>query len=75
MEAGSDTTAIFLQSLIFCLVACPEVQIRAQRELDGVVGRDRSPRFEDFDSLPYVDAVIKEVCVPCYPLYRLINWR
>ena len=64
MEAGFDTTSIFLQFLISCLVAFPEVQARAQKDIDRVIGRDRSPRFEDFDNLPYIDAIIKEASVP-----------
>ena len=39
----------------------PEVQRRAQEEIDRVVGTDRLPGFEDRDNLPYVDAVVKEV--------------
>ena len=38
----------------------PDVQIRAQHEIDSVVGRDRMPRLADRPRLPFVDAVIKE---------------
>ena len=38
----------------------PEVQKRAQSELDEVVGRDRLPTFEDRDRLPYIANVVKE---------------
>jgi len=61
LEAGSDTTAIFLQFLICCLTAYPEVQRRAQKEIDEVVGKDRSPSLEDIESLPYINAIIHEV--------------
>ena len=73
LEAGSDTTSLFLQSLIFCLVASPEVQVRAHKEIDEVIGSGRSPRFEDFDNLPYIDAIIKEVSVPDLTLRELAN--
>ena len=43
------------------MVAFPEVQRRAQAELDTVVGRDRLPTFADAPHLPYISAVIKEV--------------
>jgi cytochrome P450 len=43
------------------MVAFPEVQRRAQAELDAVVGRARLPTFADAPRLPYVRAVIKEV--------------
>ena len=42
------------------MAAYPEVQRKAQAELDTVVGQGRFPEFEDRDSLPYVCAVIKE---------------
>ena len=61
MEAGSDTTAIFLQSFITYITAFPEVQKCAQAEIDEVIGQSRSPTFEDWESLPYVQAIIKEV--------------
>ena len=38
----------------------PEVQKKAQAELDAVVGHDRLPDFEDRDSLVYVSAIIME---------------
>ena len=38
----------------------PEVQHRAQIEIDRVVGQQRLPDFEDRPSLPYVDAVLRE---------------
>jgi cytochrome P450 len=43
------------------MVAFPEVQRRAQAEIDAVVGRDRLPTFADAPHLPYVRAIIKEV--------------
>ena len=39
----------------------PEVQRKAQAELDEVVGKERLPDFDDLDSLPYVQAVLKEL--------------
>jgi cytochrome P450 len=39
----------------------PEVQKRAQAEIDDVVGQDRFPTFEDRDKLPYIAAIIQEV--------------
>lgn len=39
----------------------PDVQRRAQAEIDAVVGPDRLPSFADRDSLPYTEALVKEV--------------
>ena len=39
----------------------PEVQKKAQAEIDAVVGTSRLPKFEDRPSLPYINAVVKEL--------------
>ena len=48
----------------------PEAQHRAQEELDHVVGRERLPDFSDQESLPYINALLKEVLrwFPILPL-------
>lgn len=38
----------------------PEVQRQAQEEIDRVVGSTRLPDFGDRNSLPYIEAVLKE---------------
>ena len=38
----------------------PEVQKKAQAEIDAVVGPNRLPDFRDRPSLPYINAVLKE---------------
>ena len=43
------------------MIAHPEVQKRAQDELDTVVGRSRTPRFSDATGLPYIQAIVQEV--------------
>lgn len=43
------------------MVTHPEIQAKAQAEIDRVVGVDRLPGFEDRQSLPYVDAIYREV--------------
>jgi cytochrome P450 len=42
------------------MVLHPHVMRRAQAQLDAVVGRDRLPSFDDKDSLPYLQAVVRE---------------
>jgi cytochrome P450 len=39
----------------------PEIQKRAQAEIDAVVGNDRLPSFSDRNQLPYIEALVKEV--------------
>jgi len=42
------------------MVKYPDVQAKAQAELDSVIGRETFPTFNDEGSLPYLNAVIKE---------------
>ena len=39
----------------------PEVQLKAYEEIQRVVGSHRLPDYEDRPSLPYVEAVYREV--------------
>ena len=39
----------------------PEAQHKAQLELDRVIGSERLPEFADRSSLPYVEALMREV--------------
>ena len=39
----------------------PEVQEKAQAEIDAVVGPNRFPDFYDRPSLPYINAIVKEL--------------
>ena len=39
----------------------PEVQRKAQEEIDRVVGTDRLPTFADRENLPYLEALVTEV--------------
>ena len=43
------------------MILHPEVQQRAQAELDSVIGLNRLPNFDDRKSLPYINALCKEV--------------
>ena len=38
----------------------PEVQRKAQEQIDAVVGHDRLPSITDFEDLPYVKAIVRE---------------
>jgi len=39
----------------------PDIQRRAQAEVDEVIGKNKLPTASDRERLPYVSAVIKEV--------------
>lgn len=39
----------------------PGAQKKAQEELDAVVGGKRLPNYDDWDSLPYTEALLREV--------------
>jgi cytochrome P450 len=58
--AGAETTSAVMAWWMLAMVTHPETQKRAQAELDAVVGRDRLPTFADYDSLPYIRAMVKE---------------
>ena len=50
-----------MSSFFLVLTLYPEVQKRAQAELDSVVSRDRLPTFDDRPRLPYIEALCKEL--------------
>lgn len=54
--------SVAINSSFFLMMAVyPEVQSKAQAELDAVISRDRLARIEDRSSLPYIEALIKEL--------------
>nr|BAK09394.1 cytochrome P450 [Postia placenta] len=61
MIGGVETTASIMQWFSALIPAYPDIQLKAQVELDRVVGRDRLPTVEDEQNLPFCHAIIKEV--------------
>ena len=59
-EGGSDTTASVLTAFVQAMAANPDVQRKAQAEIDSVMGAERSPNWSDYASLPYVAQCVKE---------------
>ncbi|KAI0849538.1 O-methylsterigmatocystin oxidoreductase [Daldinia vernicosa] len=59
-NGGLDTTVALLSGFFLALVMFPQVQCKAQEEIDRVVGIERLPGFQDRDKLPYIEAVVKE---------------
>ena len=60
-DSDSIQTVTAITILFLALVIYPEVQKKAQAELDAVVGRDRLPTFDDRPRLPYIEAICREV--------------
>jgi len=60
--AGSDTAMTFLTTFVLAMVLHPEVYKKAQAEIDRVVGETRLPDYEDRDSLPYLECILKGGC-------------
>ena len=61
LEAGSDTSAMNIDSFILYMLNHPHVLKKAREEVDAVVGAERMPEFEDEERLPYLVACIKEL--------------
>ncbi|KAJ6441362.1 OrdA [Purpureocillium lavendulum] len=64
---AADTTLSTLASFTLAMLLYPEVQRKAQREIDDVVGPVKLPTFEDRSRLPYINAVVKE-CLRWFPV-------
>jgi len=67
---GSDTTVSIIYAYFLACCLHPEFQTKIQAEIDSVIGRDRLPSYDDRESLPYVEAVCKELFrwIPIVPL-------
>ncbi|KAI7323021.1 putative cytochrome P450 [Hortaea werneckii] len=59
-EGGSDTSASIITAFVQAMVAYPEIQRKAQTQIDSVVGPDRSPSWQDYPRLPYIAQCVKE---------------
>ena len=57
---GTDTVAILLEWILARMVLHPEIQAKAQCEIDSVVGSGCSVTDDDLPNLPYVRAIVKE---------------
>jgi hypothetical protein len=52
----------------------PEYQVKAQKEIDSVVGQSRLPGFEDRQHLSLVDCIVQEILrfAPTFPQFFLV---
>jgi cytochrome P450 len=58
--AGADTSLTTLTIFVLLMVLNPEIQEKARKELDRVIGRDRLPRLSDRGTLPYIERLFYE---------------
>jgi len=58
---GADTTAAALYAFFLAMVLFPDVQRKAQQEIDAVLGGTRLPVYADAAQLPYISAVVTEL--------------
>lgn len=60
LEAGSDTTSNTLYAFVQAMLLFPEVQKKAQDEIDRVVGNSRLPTMDDEPHLQYLRGCVEE---------------
>lgn len=51
-----------MSGFMLAMTKWPEIQRKAQAEIDREVGHGRFPFFADRANLPYTTAVVKETC-------------
>ncbi|KAF8895100.1 cytochrome P450 [Infundibulicybe gibba] len=63
-------TVASIATFFYAMATNPDVQLKAQNEIDAAVGNDRLPAPGDRPSLPYVEALYREVMRwrPAFPL-------
>ncbi|KAM5145952.1 cytochrome P450 2G1-like [Mantella aurantiaca] len=59
--AGVETTGSTLTYALLIFMKNPDVLGKVCEEIDHIIGRDRSPKMQDRNHMPYTDAVIHEM--------------
>jgi cytochrome P450 len=60
-QGASNTVISSTTSFIYLMAVNPDIQCIAQREIDCVIGENRLPTFDDRASLPYIEAIYREL--------------
>ncbi|KAG4913978.1 hypothetical protein GLYMA_19G240800v4 [Glycine max] len=70
---GTDTVAILLEWILARMVLHPEIQAKAQREIDFVCGSSRLVSEADIPNLRYLQCIVKET-LRVHPPGPLLSW-
>ncbi|XXH01658.1 hypothetical protein Hte_008018 [Hypoxylon texense] len=65
LEGGTDTMATLILTLFQAMALNPHIQGECHSHIDSVISDSRMPSWADFESLPYVTMLVKE----------LLRWR
>ncbi|XP_010428380.1 PREDICTED: cytochrome P450 78A5-like [Camelina sativa] len=71
---GTDTVAILLEWILARMVLHPDIQAKAQAEIDAIIGDSgRQVSDSDLSKLPYIRAIVKET-LRMHPPGPLLSW-
>ncbi|XP_074568521.1 cytochrome P450 78A5-like [Curcuma longa] len=71
---GTDTVAILLEWIMARMVLHPDIQRKAQSEIDDVLGSSRRPISDsDVPRLPFLQSIVKEA-LRLHPPGPLLSW-
>lgn len=70
---GTDTVAILLEWILARMVLHPEIQAKAQEEIDRVVGNSKTITDEDVQKMSYLHCIVKEA-LRVHPPGPLLSW-
>ncbi|KAA1470219.1 cytochrome P450 [Dentipellis sp. KUC8613] len=68
--AGQETTMATLSAFVLAMVISPDVQRKAQEEIDATIPSGRLPTLDDRPDLPYLEAMLKELFRWTVPIAR-----
>ncbi|KAH0449458.1 hypothetical protein IEQ34_020150 [Dendrobium chrysotoxum] len=70
---GTDTVAILLEWILARMILHPEIQAKAQEEIEAVVGNSRHVTDSDIPKLNYLQSIVKE-SLRMHPPGPLLSW-